>query len=75
MIALKYPRATGVIVKKSDEPSTIYELDTDYIINAAGYPEASSGSAITAATELTSLTATARMQISKRSQRQVNASA
>lgn len=52
MIALKYPGATSVIVKKSDAPSTIYELDTDYIINAAGYPEVIAGGAITAATEV-----------------------
>lgn len=52
MIALKYPGATSVVVKKSDAPSTIYELDTDYIINAAGYPEIIEGGAIAAATEV-----------------------
>lgn len=52
MIALKYPGATDVVIKTTDTVPVTLELDTDYIINAAGYPEVIEGGAITAATEV-----------------------
>ncbi len=53
MVALKYPGATNVVVKNADTPATVYELDTDYIVNAAGFPEIIEGGAISVATEVT----------------------
>lgn len=52
MIALKYPGATNVVIKTTDTVPVTLVLDTDYTINAAGYPEVIEGGAITAATEV-----------------------
>lgn len=53
LIALKYPGASAVVVKSTDSVPVTYELDTDYSINNAGFPEIIEGGVITAATEVT----------------------
>lgn len=52
LVALKYPGASDVVIKSAD-PEVTYELDTDYVINNAGFPEIIEGGAITEATEVT----------------------
>lgn len=52
LMALKYPGATNVVIKTTDVVPVTLELDTDYIINNAGFPEILEGGAIDAATEV-----------------------
>ena len=46
-MALKYPGATNVVIKTTDVVPVTLELDTDYIINNAGFPEILEGVRLT----------------------------
>lgn len=52
LVALKYPGATDVVIKTTETVPVTLELDTDYIINSAGFPEILEGGAISVATEV-----------------------
>lgn len=52
MIILAYPGASSVVVK-DETGTTTYVLDTDYILNAAGFPEVIEGGSITPGSTIT----------------------